>query len=218
MTFATSIHQQVANLWHQSFHHPFITKMANGQLPIRKFRFYCIQDYRYLEVFNNLQRRVMDQLSAVYSIPNDLFVMDDSQLEIKEREKYFQEMKVSTHEYRETPLAPTTHDYLNHLRQSIAVSSEVGLAALLPCPWLYNELAEYWRDQQSPQPMYNRFFQTYAEVAASGEKQRMMSALNTVADSVNKEIRQQMRQAFIRSSFYELHFWQMAMEEEGWQQ
>lgn len=46
----------------------------------------------------------------------------------------------------------------------------------------------------------------------------MMSALNTVADSVNKEIRQQMRQAFIRSSFYELHFWQMAMEEEGWQQ
>ena len=66
--------------------------------------------------------------------------------------------------------------------------------------------------------MYNRFFQTYAEVAASGEKQRMMSALNTVADSVNKEIRQQMRQAFIRSSFYELHFWQMAMEEEGWQQ
>lgn len=74
MTFATSIHQQVANLWHQCFHHPFITKMANGQLPIRKFRFYCIQDYRYLEVFNHLQRRVMDQLSTVYSIPNDLFV------------------------------------------------------------------------------------------------------------------------------------------------
>lgn len=217
MTFSSTVHQQAADLWQQSFNHPFITEMANGQLPIRKFRFYCIQDYRYLEVFNRLQRHVMDNLSVNYSIPNNLFSMDDSQLEIKEREKYFDEMKVSAQEYHNTALAPTNYDYLNHLRRSVAVSPEVGLAALLPCPWLYSELAEHWQGQHSPQPMYDHFFETYAEVAASGEKQRMIAALNTVAGAVDQVIQQEMQRAFMRSSFYELHFWQMAMEEEGWQ-
>lgn len=218
MTFSTAVHQQAAHLWQQSFDHPFIKEMANGQLPIRKFRFYCIQDYRYLEIFNHLQRQVMDQLSAVYLIPRNLFEMDDSQLEIQERERYFQEMSVSPEEYRDADLAPTNYDYLNHLRQSVADSAEVGLAALLPCPWLYNELAEYWQDQHSPEPMYDHFFATYAAVAASGEKQRMMAALDTVADGVDQATQDRMQRAFMRSSFYELHFWQMAMEEQQWQE
>lgn len=217
MTFSTTVHQQVAELWRRSFTHPFITQMASGKLPVHKFRFYCIQDYRYLEVFNHLQRQVVDQLRTTFPIPSDLFAMDDSELEIKEREQYFRQMQVSPREYRQTDLAPTNYDYLNHLRQSVRSSPAVGLAALLPCPWLYNELAEYWQGQHSPEPMYDRFFQTYAAVAASGEKERMITALNTVAAGVSEDIRKQMCQAFMRSSFYELHFWQMAMDEEEWQ-
>lgn len=216
MDFSTQVHTKAQNLWDKSFNHPFIKEMASGKLAIAKFRFYCIQDYKYLEHFNQLQHQVMPSLATKYGIPEDLFAVDDSKVEIVEREHYFKEMQVSDKQYQEARLAPTAYDYINHMQISVLKGPEIGLASLLPCPWLYCELAQHWENQTSPQKMYQRFFKTYQSISKNGEIKAMKQALDTVADQCDEQTKSQMTQAFMRSSYYELHFWQMGYDQESW--
>jgi len=38
----------VAPVWHQFVHHPFVMAMGDGTLPLESFKGYLIQDYLYL--------------------------------------------------------------------------------------------------------------------------------------------------------------------------
>ena len=42
------LYGRVKELWPQYLRHPFVTQMAEGTLPVEKFRYYMLQDYLYL--------------------------------------------------------------------------------------------------------------------------------------------------------------------------
>ena len=42
------LYERVKELWPQYPRHPFVTQMAEGTLPVEKFRYYMLQDYLYL--------------------------------------------------------------------------------------------------------------------------------------------------------------------------
>ena len=42
------LYERVQELWPQYLRHPFVTQMAEGTLPVEKFRYYMLQDYLYL--------------------------------------------------------------------------------------------------------------------------------------------------------------------------
>ena len=42
------LYERVKELWPQYLRHPFVTQMAEGTLPVEKFRYYMLQDYLYL--------------------------------------------------------------------------------------------------------------------------------------------------------------------------
>lgn len=39
------LYERVQELWPQYLRHPFVTQMAEGTLPVEKFRYYMLQDY-----------------------------------------------------------------------------------------------------------------------------------------------------------------------------
>ena len=49
MKFTEHLQQLAKPIWDAQFKHPFVKALGNGTLPERKFRYYILQDARYLE-------------------------------------------------------------------------------------------------------------------------------------------------------------------------
>ena len=48
MKLADRLYKTTEQLWNSYLEHPFVSGIADGSLDLDKFRFYMIQDYRYL--------------------------------------------------------------------------------------------------------------------------------------------------------------------------
>ena len=49
MNFSEHLRQLAAPIWEAQLHHPFVVALGKGTLPLQKFRYYILQDARYLE-------------------------------------------------------------------------------------------------------------------------------------------------------------------------
>ena len=49
MNFSEHLRQLAAPIWEAQLRHPFVVALGKGTLPLEKFRFYILQDARYLE-------------------------------------------------------------------------------------------------------------------------------------------------------------------------
>ena len=49
MNFSAHLRQLAAPIWKAQLHHPFVVALGKGTLPLQKFRYYILQDARYLE-------------------------------------------------------------------------------------------------------------------------------------------------------------------------
>ena len=48
-------------LWLRYLCHPFITQMADGTLPLEKFRYYMLQDYLYLRDYTKILAAILNR-------------------------------------------------------------------------------------------------------------------------------------------------------------
>lgn len=214
--FSEKVHAENQQLWQKSFNHPFIKEMVTGKLPQDKFRFYVIQDYQYLDVFGQLHLLLAKQLA-----PADGKIVKDytaglNAAELHERNHMFKELGVSPEEWQQES-APANYNYMNHMRHSLAISPAVGLASFIPCPWLYVELAQHWQNSSSPVPIYADFFHMYQQAAKDKSAVPMINLMDKLAEQATPQEKQKMAQAFHRSSYYELQFWQMAYDFQRWE-
>lgn len=213
--FSDEVHQASHELWQKSFNHPFIKEMVTGKLPTVKFRFYVIQDYQYLAVFGELHLQLAKELNPADGKIVKEYTDDLNAAELHERNHMFKELSVTQKEWQQEA-APANYNYMNHMRHSMALSPAIGLASFIPCPWLYVELAQHWQDSTSPVPIYADFFHMYQQAAKDQSAVPMIKLMDKLAEQAAPEERQQMAQAFKRSSYYELQFWQMAYEDQRW--
>ena len=102
------------------------------------------------------------------------------------------------------------------MEHQLNVDPAAAVTALLPCYWLYDEIADYWKDQTSPVPVYQAFFDSYQTVGFDTSTQQLIGLVNELAANSNETVKQQMMTAFLRSSSYELGFWQMAYTHQTW--
>lgn len=213
--FSEQVHQENQVLWQKSFNHPFIKEMVSGKLPTAKFRFYVIQDYQYLEVFGQLHLKLAKKLDPADSKIVEDYTAGFNEAELHERNHMFKELGVTKKEWQQEAV-PANYNYMNHMRHSLTISPAVGLASFIPCPWLYVELAQHWHNSTSPVPIYADFFHMYQEAAKDKSAVPMINLMDKLAEKAAPKERLQMAQAFKRSSYYELQFWQMAYDYQRW--
>ena len=78
-------------------------------------------------------------------------------------ESFFGEWGLTPRQVIETPLAPTNLAYTSYLLAvAHAAPFHEGLAALLPCYWIYWEVGKELERAGSPDPLYARWIGTYA--------------------------------------------------------
>ena len=114
--FAQRCLEAGASVWKQSFKHPFVVQLIDGSLSTERFRYYQMQDARYLEAFSD----VCCVLSTRTTDPEiKLWFIDGARMAILvERslhENYGRSLGYSADDIAALSLSPNNRAYQNHL-------------------------------------------------------------------------------------------------------
>lgn len=216
--FTQQLWFSIANIYKKTLEHPFLRGLTDGTLPQDRFRFYLIQDTLYLRVFAQalavLSSKSPDEGWAAALAQDGL---DTSKETSKLHDKVLARYGVAPGEARRATMAPTTRAYTNHLLASVhRLSFGEGLAALLPCYWIYWEVGKELKKKGSKEPVYQSWIDQYSDPAYGKIVERVLGIMNRAPLSEYERVNA--RELFLLSARYEYLFWDMAWRTESWPQ
>jgi thiaminase/transcriptional activator TenA len=216
-SFSETLRSEAAPVWEAIFAHPFLAELAAGTLPEESFRFYIVQDYRYLEAFGRAVALALGRApdSAAVRL---LAARVMTPIERPLHARLFELTGLTIEQAEAEPVAPTNRAYIDHL---LATASLRGLgetaAALLPCPWTYDEIgARLAAAGEIPNLVYHEWAGFYTAGFLCESVRAWRELVDRAAAEAGPAQRTAMREAFLLSSHYELRFWAMAYQRETW--
>ena len=222
--FAQSCLDHAGDAWGASFDHPFVRALVDGSLDAERFKFYQMQDARYLEAiadaFGLIATRCVtpDRKLLFYeAAQNALRTERALHLGYGERFGYGPE------DLRNLTLTPNNRAYQNHMIERIQRGTLAeAIAAVTPCPWLYRDLGQSILDELGgavpDDHPYADWIRRYAQPAPeeSLDIGTLLHVLQDAADAVDDAARERAREAFRVSARYEWMFWQQAWTGQEW--
>lgn len=126
MSFTKHLQRLAKPIWDAQLKHPFVVALGKGTLPKRKFRYYILQDAKYLEelarIFALGAQKAHDSDTALRFAK---LVEETIVVERGLHETYGNQWKLSAADMQSTPLSPTNYAYCRHMR-SIAQNRHTG--------------------------------------------------------------------------------------------
>ncbi len=218
MGFSAKLWKSIESVFAQILEHPFLKGLTNGTLDESSFRFYVVQDALYLRDF----ARGLAILGAK-SPEDDWLVMFCEHAKtaiVVERalhESFFRDWGLTDVQVYSTPMAPTNLLYTSYLlRIAYERPFHEGIGAFLPCYWIYLEVGKALEREGSPNPIYQRWIDTYSSAEYEGVVRQVITAADKIAEKLTDSQREAMRQHFIMTSKMEWLFWDMGYRKEEW--
>lgn len=220
MSFATHLRKLAQPIWDAQLAHPFVVALGNGTLPERKFRYYILQDARFLgdlsRVFAAAAQKAPDSESALRFAQ---LAQETITVERSLHESYGRRWKMTAKQMTAVPMAPTNYAYTRHML-AVAQSgsaAEVTVVAL-PCAWIYCVVGQHLLKDGPPQKRhpYRDWLLLYASPEFAEVQKWMRKKVDAWAKEASHTEQRRMEESFLISSRYEWMFWEMAWNEEEW--
>ena len=213
-SFSRHLWDQSSPIWAQIIEHPFLAALQSSTLPIENFRFYILQDYLYLGAFGRAAAAALS-LAPDTETARSLLRRVTTPVERPLHVGLFEALGVTSQEAQRTLPAPTNLAYMNHIEISMRVGGlACGVAALLPCPAIYNEVGKILREPEHP--IYKMWQATYSEGLLEESTAAWSGLVDQMAEISGPETRAKMADAYTTSAKYEHMFWTMAYNHETW--
>ena len=217
--FTTRLWAGIDSIYQDILRHPFLDGLADGSLDRQVFRFYVLEDALYLHEF----ARAVAILGGKAPHPDITAALCGDAVATIEAEReqlgrFISELGGSRAELFVHQPAPTNRAYTSYfLSQVHSQPFHEGLAAVLPCYWIYAEVGkELLKRPPSPDALYRRWIESYGSEEYDAVVQRVVQLMDDVAEGLGVDARKAMAQHFAMSSRYEWMFWDMAWRQEAW--
>ncbi len=198
--------------------HPFLAGLGDGTLARQTFQFYVTQDAHYLRGFARALSLCAARAPAEPDI--EMFANHAAGAIVVERalhESFFADFGVTSGQVAAAPLSPTTTAYVSHLLATCSQGSFAeALGAVLPCYWIYAEVGRELLATGSPDPLYQRWIDTYGGDEFAAVVQAVLDLTDRVGGELSAAERDRMTTAFVTSSRYEWLFWDAGWRQERW--
>ena len=197
---------------------PFNSELTAGTLAEARFRHYMIQDAHYLEGF----ARALSLASAKGQTADHVvhFATAAQSAIVVERSlhaDYFGKFGVSPNDFASAAPTPVCEHYVSYLLRVTALEPfEVGLAALLPCFWIYREVGRHIHQSAVKPNPYQAWIDTYAGPEFEAAVDAVISVVDTVANEVSPRVLAAMHHAYPRATQLEWMFWDSAYHLKAW--
>jgi len=220
MSFSEHLRKTAKPIWEAQLTHPFVIQLGNGTLPERKFRYYILQDARFLgdlaRVFSAAAQKAPDSESALRfnKLAEETIIVERSL-----HESYGKKWKMTAKQMISVPMAPTSFAYTRHMLAVAATGSACEITVVaLPCAWIYCVVGKHLFRKGPPlkNHPYRDWLMLYASPEFAEVQKWMRKKVDQWAKDASRTERARMEEAFIVSSRYEWMFWDMAFAEEEW--
>ena len=196
---------------------PFNTELAAGSLAPERFRFYILQDAIYLGQYSRLlalaAARAPDAVTLQSFAQSALGAVA---VEQRLHEHYLGEFGVGPAAVAAAEPMPDCLAYTSFLLATAYHEPwPVLVAALLPCFWIYWDVASAITRSAAPDNRYQAWIDTYADEAFGAAVARVIGTADEAA-AAQPQLRPAMLRAFGRSTQYEYLFWDGAYQMRGW--
>jgi thiaminase/transcriptional activator TenA len=216
--FTNQLWEGITPIYRAILTHPFVMGLMDGTLSEDRFRFYVIQDAHYLRDF------AKSLAAAAASAPRDEWTeflsehaRDTLVVERALHDGFFREWNLTPEQVYATPVAPTNLAYTSYmLRMARGASFEEAVAALLPCDWIYVQVGRELEKKGSPNPLYQRWIDTYASEEVWAIVQKLIGIVDAAVEGLSEFRQEVLRHHFTVASRYEWMFWDMAWRMEAW--
>lgn len=217
-TFSASAWQLHLPIYQSILDLPFNRELAAGTLAPARFRHYMIQDAHYLEGF----ARALSLASARgwhadhvvhFAKAAEVAILVERSLHAD----YFVHFGITPADFAATEPTPVCDHYVSFLLRTCALDDfEVGLAALLPCFWIYREVGRHIHARAAGPNPYRAWIDTYAGIEFEQAVDAVIEIVDTVAAAASARTREKMSAAFRQASRLEWLFWDSAWREAAW--
>ena len=220
MSFSNHLRNLVQPIWRAQLAHPFVVALGNGTLVERKFRYYILQDARFLgdlaRVFSAAAQRAPDSESALRftKLAEETITVERSL-----HANYGARWKMTSQQMSSVPMAPTNYAYTRHMLAVAASGSAAEITVVaLPCAWIYCVVGKHLLKLGRPgvKHPYRNWLLLYASPEFEAVQAWMRKQVDRWARTAGQDEKRRMEEAFVISSRYEWMFWEMAWNEEKW--
>jgi thiaminase/transcriptional activator TenA len=217
-TFRARMWSAMQDVFRRILAHPFLAGLTDGTLPRDAFAYYVVQDAHYLVDYARALALVGAKAPDEESIA--MFAGHARGAIEVERSLHaglFRELGISADEVRATPVMPTTLAYTSYLLRACHQGSFAeGLAAVLPCYWIYAEVGTALLARSSPDPLYARWIATYGGEEFGKIVADVLALVDRVGATASAAEEAAMRERVAATSRYEWMFWDAGWRRESW--
>lgn len=203
-----------ATLFEAIVTHPFLGGLADGSLDPDCFAYFVTQDALYLSAYAKALAVV--GAKAPDSAQTEMFARHAAGALAVERalhESLLAELGIDPAVAATARMAPTNQAYTSLLLATAYGGTYAeGVAAVLPCYWIYWEVGKHLLERGSPDPRYQRWINTYAGDEYGAVVQEVLTAADRLADVDD----QRLVDRYVTTSRYEWMFWDAAWRQEDW--
>jgi thiaminase (transcriptional activator TenA) len=217
-SFTDELWSGIAGIYDAILAHPFLAGLSDGSLPPASFAFYVVQDAIYL-------RDYARALAAVASRAGDaagaeMFARHAAGAISVERQLHtslLADLGIDPAAAEAAEPAPTTLAYTSYLLAAARGGSYAeGVAAVLPCYWIYREVGRELQRRGSPDPRYQRWIDTYGGAEFDADVREVLAVADGLGPGLGAAERARAHRHFRDTSRYEWMFWDMGYRQEAW--
>ncbi|MBO4499268.1 MAG: TenA family protein [Bacteroidaceae bacterium] len=206
MKWSENVWKQSERIYRAILEQPFLKEMAAGILAVDKFDRYLAQD----EIYVGNYGRSMYALSDIIPDPSQQEMFRAFAKEGIESEQIMHKLLIDRFGIN-TEVRPSvvTSTYNAHTEAAVATGiKEVGLAAILPCAWVYNEVGlEVLKFAQMDGNPYAEWMSEYGNPEFTKGVRMLVDMADEWSETVTSEVRERMDSAFVEATLFEYAFW-----------
>jgi len=202
--------------------HPFLLAMVDGTLPLEQFQYYVKQDSLYLIEYARALRLLADGADHPSSAAMLRAFADGAEQAEQGLHRGFMD-GWGLDPGADVEPSPNTVLYTSYLLNVVGTMSHAeGLAALLPCFWVYMHVGHKMLEARkavagATRPAeYDKWIDMYSGEAFEAGVVKYREMVEAVAHSADEHTRVRMRKHFKRACELEWMFWDAAANLQGW--
>jgi thiaminase/transcriptional activator TenA len=217
-TLTAELWQAATPIYQRILGHPFLSGLTDGSLPRAAFAFYVVQDAHYLRHY---ARTLSVLATRAPSAPATLMFNQHAAtailVERQLHEGFFEDLGLSAGQAAGATVAPVNLAYCSYLLSVAQTESFAeGLGAVLPCYWIYWEVGKALARAGSPDPLCQRWIDTYASDEFAAVVGQVLELTDEVGERLDDVDRQRVAERFLTACRYEWMFWDAAYRQESW--
>ena len=209
--FTESLWTAIKPLYEKMIHHPFVIQLKNGTLPHHCFEHYLAQDILYIQDDSKALEMISEKAPS-HDEQTFFKSLAEDGLEIERvlHDDFLIHFKISGTKGKSPVIEDYTRFLIIHASQS---SYQIAAAALLPCFWVYYKVGNHIVSHYSKNNIYQKWIDTYQGEEYEMYTGKFIEIVEKLAAVLSEKEQSQMRQAFITSTRFELHFFNESMQE-----